>query len=331
MDESQPQDQQPAPSPEALPSFRLRRRRFSVWRAFLLLLFLVVAACLAGFGYLYATNPSVRAITRTVLTGRLSPARAFPGRRAVTMLVLGRDIDVGHHGQVLQTRGRTDLILATRIGFDPRRAVMVSIPRDLLVMIPGHSGLHKVNAAHAYGGPELTCQTVADNLGIQCGYYVALNFGAVAKTIDALGGVSLYVDQQMDYDDNWGNLHIHLKPGYQHLNGTQAVGFARYRKSNTGHGVTDLKRIERQHRLATALAAEIKQPRTWLRLPAVLEMTRRGVTTNLSFDQLACLAWTLTRLPQGAITTKLLPVQPAGNNLVTDSPGPDGFGYLLEP
>jgi len=337
MDEPRPPDPEPAadqpapPAPEASPPVRLKRRRLSPWRVALLILFVIAAACLLTFGYFYATSPMVRALSRTVLTGKLSPQRAFAGRQAVTLLILGRDIDVGRKGQVLETRGRTDLILATRLAFDRRRCVLVSIPRDLLVEIPGHPGLHKINAAHAYGGPELTCRTVAEDLGIRSDHYLVLNYGAVAKAIDVIGGVSVYVDQRMDYDDNWGNLHIHLKPGRQRLDGRQAVGFARYRKSNSGRGTTDLKRIERQHRVATALAAEIRQPRTWLRLPRVLELTRQGVTTDLSFDQLACLAWTLMRLPQGAITARALPVRWSGHNLAPESDASDDYSYLLEP
>ena len=52
--------------------------------------------------------------------------------------------------------------------------------------------------------------------------------------VDALGGVDVNVEHEMHYDDNWGHLHVHLKPGFQHLNGDQAVGFARYRHGNAG-------------------------------------------------------------------------------------------------
>ena len=337
MDEDRPPDQEPTPEEtpalyaEALAEPLPRRLRLRVRRVMALLAAAVLAAAAAVCGYFYATNSAVRALTRTVLRGGLSPKRAFADRDGVTLLVLGRDVDIGPNGQVLDTPGRTDLILAVRMDFSRGRVVLLSIPRDLLVAIPGRSGRHKINAAHAYGGAELTRRTVAENLGIQSDYCVAVNYDAVAEAIDALGGVSVYVDQPMDYDDNWGNLHIHLEQGRRRLNGEQAVGFARFRKSNTGQATSDLKRIQRQHRLAAALAAELRQPRAWLRLPEVLETTRQGVATNLSFDQLACLAWTVARLPQDAMTTQMLPVRPTPQGLVLESDAPEDVSALLAP
>lgn len=338
MDEQRPPDEEtpgrpPAPEPQPWPDEGIRppRRRLRARRLFLLILFAVAAACALGFGYFYATSPGVRAVTRTVLTGRLSPRRAFAGRDQITLLILGRDLDTGPKGKVLPTRGRADLILALRLDFASQRAVLLSIPRDLLVQIPGRSGRHRINVAHALGGPRLTKRTVASALGIRCDHYLVANYEAVAGAIDAIGGVSVHVDQPMDYDDNWGNLHIHLKQGHQRLDGGQAVGFARFRRSNTRPASSDLVRIKRQQALAMALAAEFRRPRTWLRLPHALDVTRRGIATDLSFDQLACLGYTARRLPRGAISLKTLPARPTPRGLVLDPDAPDDFSYLLQP
>ena len=181
----------------------------------------------------------------SAMIGRLTPGRAFPGRTQVNVLLLGRDLDRDRHGQVVKTNGRTDTIILAHYDFADKCVNMLSIPRDTRVAIP-HHGHHKINAAHAYGGPNLACRTVEGLLGVHPDDYIVVDFEGFEKAVDLMGGLTLTVDKKLDYDDNWGGLHIHLQPGRQLLNGKQAIGFVRYRKSKDGHADTDIERIARQ-------------------------------------------------------------------------------------
>ncbi len=159
----------------------------------------------------------------------------LPTGRILRVVIIGAD---DRDGEV----GRSDTLMVASINPSLKKVAFLSIPRDLRVHIPGH-GLDKINAAFAEGGHELTIATVRELLDEDTDYYVKVNFEGFVKVVDTLGGVDITVPdiegprtngvhRGINYDDNWGNLHIALKPGRQHLNGKQALGFVRYRKSN---------------------------------------------------------------------------------------------------
>jgi LCP family protein required for cell wall assembly len=189
--------------------------------------------------------------------------------------------------------------MLAHIDFQNRSANILSIPRDTLVSIPGYKRKRRINAANALGGPELAQATITDFLGVSPDYYMLTNFQGFAKAIDDIGGVTINVDKQLDYDDNWGQLHIHLKPGVQHLNGEQAMGFVRYRHSNKGGGDSDFVRIARQQALLTAVKSKIANPGVLVRVPRVLDGIREDVDSNLTTSQMVCLARFMKSLPKG--------------------------------
>ena len=172
----------------------------------------------------------------------------------MNLMVIGHDCDYNDKDQVIKTQGRSDMLMEAHLDFDRKTVTLLSIPRDTRAAIPGH-GVSKINAAHFYGGPSLTEKTVEANFGVPSDKFIALDFQGFEKAIDLLGGVDLKVDRKMDYDDNWGHLHIHLKPGMQHLNGQQAMGFVRFR-----HADSDFVRIQRQQTLLAALKAKLARP-----------------------------------------------------------------------
>lgn len=221
-----------------------------------------------------------------------TPERQFPDRTSLNVLVLGVDHDYDNKAQIIRTSpGRSDSILVARVDFVQKKIAALTIPRDTAVHIPGRRGIHKINAAHAFGGPELTIETIETVFGIPIDAYVVLNFEGFQKIVDAIGGVYINVEKQLDYDDNWGKLHIHLKPGYQHLNGYQAMGYVRMR-----HSDSDYMRSKRQHQFLEALRTKLKNPATFSVLPRVVDtladslkhgfMTRDQMFTLANFARL---------------------------------------------
>jgi len=91
----------------------------------------------------------------------------------------------------------------------------------------------KINALIGKGGEKMVIDMVEDITGLPVDYYVTLNFKGFREIVDTLGGVEINVPFDMDYDDPYQNLHIHLKKGKQVLDGKKAEQFVRYRKATT--------------------------------------------------------------------------------------------------
>jgi LCP family protein required for cell wall assembly len=296
--------------PYTIPPPKPQRRflpRLLKWLFLLLLL-----APLATFVLLYATSRSVRDALTAMARGELSPAVSFPGRTQINLLILGRDRDIDNHKRVLKTRGRSDLIMLTRMDFANQAAYVLSIPRDTWVRMPGSPHHAKINAAFAIGGARYAARAVEELVGVRPEYMATLDYHGFVKAIDALGGVDMDVDRNMDYDDDWGDLHIHLRKGQQRLNGREALGYVRFRHSDTGAADSDFKRAERQQRLVAAIKERVKNPLTWLRLPYAVDAVRPSLSTNLSFGQLLCVGAFVPRVPRPNLRLLSLPARSSG-------------------
>jgi LCP family protein required for cell wall assembly len=269
-------------------------------------------------GVVTATSRSAREALGALVRGELSPAVSFPGRTEINLLILGRDRDINNRKQVMKTRGRSDLIMLTRVDFEDRAAYLLSIPRDTWVRLPGSQRRSKINAAYAIGGARYAARAVENLVGVRAEYMLTIDYKGFAKAIDALGGVEVYVDRNMDYDDNWGDLHIHLKKGHQRLNGEQALGFVRFRHADRGPADSDFKRAERQQRLMTALKAKLRNPLTWPRLPYALDAVRPYLSTNLTFPQLLSLGAFVPQVPPPNLRMVTLPARSSGAAVYAD-------------
>ncbi|KQR40908.1 LCP family protein [Deinococcus sp. Leaf326] len=176
---------------------------------------------------------------------------------------------------------RTDTLILAQ--FRPNGEVrMLSIPRDTVVDIPGY-GRAKINGANVHGGPEMVKAAVQSLTGVPVDGYVFLAVSALRDLTNSVGGVNVTVDKAMKYDDNAGNLHIDLQPGRQRLSGEQMEGYLRFRKDNTG----DLGRVGRQQEFLTAVAAKMKNPLNWWRLPGMVGTTYNNTRTDLTRRQVA--------------------------------------------
>lgn len=199
------------------------------------------------------------------------------------ILLLGTD----DRGELGDTYSRTDSMIILSVNPATKEAKLTSLMRDTWVSIHGRSSKAKLNAASVYGGPELTMRTINECFGMNISDYVLVNLSGLADVIDALGGVDLDVTEAERKALNKGlfDLSLTSESGMEkleesgenvHLNGNQAVAFARIRKIDT-----DYRRTERQRMVLTAIAAKLKEQNDIGTLAAVVEKLLPHVATNL--------------------------------------------------
>lgn len=150
---------------------------------------------------------------------------------------------------------RTDTIMIMHVPLIGT-PTLISIPRDSWVGIPGY-GENKINAAFAYGGPELLITTVEAATGLHIDHYVEIGFAGVANTTDALRGVKLC--PKRNYKDV--NSGLNVKKGCQTMAGKQALAYVRMRYADPRG---DLGRVDRQQEYMAAVAKKAMNPITWL-------------------------------------------------------------------
>jgi len=237
-------------------------------------------------------------------------------RQRTNVLIMGLDRTVSERNpNVVYPVTRTTTLVAA--SFDPasRRVYLLSVPRDTRTGIPGH-GTTKINAAHAYGGTRLSIRTVENVLGVRFPYYIELSERGFVRLIDAVGGVNVHIEKDLNYDDNWDGLHIHLKKGYRRLGGKAAMEYVRFRHDPLG----DIGRIKRGQQVMNALLDEFRQPRIVTHLPRMLRVFREDAQTNLSRAQLIALALFGAGLGPGGLVRETLPGSFGQSDWIPDLP-----------
>jgi LCP family protein required for cell wall assembly len=162
-------------------------------------------------------------------------------------------IDALHVGFDFGTLNSDSIMLLHLGGPKP---VLISIPRDSYVPIPGH-GENKMNAALAFGGPTLLIQTIENVTGLRINHYMGIGFGGLVSVVDKIGGVQMCFKTALD-DQNSG---LNLSAGCHNLNGTQALAFVRDRHS---FATEDLQRIQDQRAFLSALLKKATSPSVYL-------------------------------------------------------------------
>jgi polyisoprenyl-teichoic acid--peptidoglycan teichoic acid transferase len=233
------------------------------------------------------------------------PTFGWPFRVAgrTNVLVMGLDRTVSDQNpSIVYPASRTDTLIA--VSFDPagRKIHVLSIPRDTRAPIPGH-GTDKINAAYAIGKETLARRTVENFTGVTFPYYVTIRERGYVHLIDAVGGVTIRIDKDLNYDDNWDGLHIHFKKGNRRLGGKAAIEYARFRHDALG----DIGRITRQQQVIDALIAELRRPQVVSHAGRILRVFREDIDTNLRPEQLIALGWFSARVSKGAFERETLP------------------------
>lgn len=271
-----------------------------LFRGFFKLVFVLLffAMGVGMMAYWLASAETQTAVKKGV-QAMMNPSQvAFGQKSSLYILLCGIDYSYDSRAQRHTKDARTDTIMLVRVEPRAQELSLLSIPRDLLVEIAGTGGGYdKVNAAYSVGGIQATRQTLENFLKIKIDHYVVVKSDVVADMVDVLGGVPIKVEKQMDYDDNWAGLHIHLKPGEQTLNGSQTVGYLRFRNDEEG----DLGRIRRQQQFLGALIRELKKPGHWSQYKSLAETVRKKMKTDLSVDQMMALGKLYKNFPLGSM------------------------------
>lgn len=196
--------------------------------------------------------------------------------KRLNVLILG--IDDGDN-EFKDAPKRTDVMLLA--SFDPVKndVAILSLPRDTRVKIPGNQGLDKINHAYAYGGVPLAKKTVANLLMVPIHYYVLLNWQGFIDVIDIIGGIDYYVENDMDYEDPYADLAIHIEHGFQHMDGKKAGEYIRFRNDEMG----DIGRVQRQQRFLKALASEMFSIGNVVKVPTLINSVEKHLQTDMDF------------------------------------------------
>ena len=204
--------------------------------------------------------------------------------------------------------GRSDTLMLAAVDEVHGGVTLLSIPRDTRVEV-GSYGYDKINHAYAFGGHEMTLAAVSTLVGVPITHYVMIDTSAFERIVDAVGGVDIDVGKRMYYEDPWddnGGLVIDLQPGMQHLNGSQAIQYVRYRD-----GEGDIGRIARQQHFMRALLAQFLSPQVLPRLAAVIDEVKNAVETDLTTRQLLTLAKRLKGIGGDGMSMQMVAGTPA--------------------
>jgi len=192
--------------------------------------------------------------------------------------------------------GRSDTIMILHIPAGGGQPVLVSIPRDSYVNVPGH-GMTKINAAFAYGGPALLAETVQSATGLHINHFMDIGFGGFVNVVDAVGGVRMCLPAPI-HDQASG---LNLAAGCQVLSGGQALSWVRDRHS---FATSDLQREQDQRIFLAALLKKMTSTGVILNPFASLPAAS-GVASNLTVDQGAQLyqLWSVAQALRNPLNT----------------------------
>ncbi|MEV7785900.1 LCP family protein [Streptomyces sp. NPDC088106] len=308
---------------------------------------LVLGAGAAGWAYWHLSD-NISSVDINGALGDDRPARArttpSPGvtevplpTESLNILVLGSDSRSGEENQELgggeDGGARSDTAMVVHLDAGRTTATVVSIPRDTLVdrpscPLPDGESTRPVsgamfNTAYEVGGPVCAVKTVEALTDVRMDHYIEIDFAGFARLVDALGGVTVTTEEDIDDERS----HLTLEAGTHHLDGTDALALARTRYGIGGG--SDLDRIELQHRLVKALLEQIGR-QDLLTDPAHLYEVADAVTGSLTADtgldslgELTRFGQSLRGLLSAGVTTLTMPVLPAPwdrNRVVADEP-----------
>lgn len=211
-----------------------------------------------------------------------SAVQARGSRDVINILVCGEEA-------IHDDRGRTDSIMIATINQKDNNLRLTSIMRDTYVKIPGFQD-NKINAAYHNGGMKTLVATIKENFGIRMDGYVLVNFDSFQKIIDAIGGVDIELsEEEVSYLNRTNYIsdrsNHNLRVGVNHMNGNQALGYARVRYVSKDGVYGDFARTLRHRTVMTAIYKKMMKKST-LELVAMIPKIVPMLTTNIKKEEI---------------------------------------------
>lgn len=259
------------------------------FKSFLTTILVIIILALIGFaGYFYFLNDN-------------EEDEIDDGKENLQFLMLGVDSLDSREAD----NARSDTIMVVNVDCKSGKVNIISIPRDTYSSIKGYKKT-KINHSFKYGGSELTLDTVNNLLGTDIKYYVTVDYRFVEDVVDKIGGVTVDVPLDMNYEDPTADppLKIDIKEGTQTLKGNDAIGFLRYRK---GYPDADLGRVKAQQQFMSSLLSKMKEPKTLLKAPLLMSSYVNYSENNIPAKKLAKIAIKMRGITSEDIVTNTLP------------------------
>ncbi|MEU6613262.1 LCP family protein [Streptomyces parvus] len=304
-----------------------RRSHWLRWTA-LAASFLVLIAAGVGWWMYKKLDGNI-----TTDTGAVAELKAYEKERptpvvvdAQNILLIGSDSRAGDNRKYGRDDGgsqRSDTTILLHLAADRKSATAVSIPRDLMVEIPScrtaddkktRERFTQFNAAFELGGTACTIRTVERMTGIRVDHHMVVDFNGFKDMVDAVDGVEICLKEPINDKD----AHLELPAGRQTLNGEEALGYVRARKS-LGNG-SDTERMERQQQFLGALVNKMQSNGVLLnptRLYPVLDAATKSLTTDpglASLRDLYDLVRGMRDVPTEQVQFLTVPRQPYRND-----------------
>lgn len=258
---------------------RKRKRKLRILRVSLLAIFILLVGAGVYFYNVYndvvnAVDKMHKPISRTVSQKRTTEVK-FSKKDPITILLVGVDKRKGDSG-------RTDSMIVATVNPAKKTTTLVSIPRDTKTKIvstskPSKNRITKINAAYAYGGIEMTIDTVENFLNVPIDYYVQVNMEGFKDIVNAVGGIDVNNQYAFELDG------VTLKKGPQHLNGLQALEYARMRHEDPRG---DFGRQDRQKEVITKVIHKGASISTLTNYNHILTALEDNIETNLTMDDI---------------------------------------------
>lgn len=274
---------------------------------------IALVAVLVGGGTAFAfwlNNVQTRMNNRQVITPELQQSLATSSEDNAPatpndpyyVLLLGTD------GRPGETDYRADTIILARIDPPNKRVTLLSIPRDTMVEWKGTT--MKINGVHTYDGAAGMVQIVSEKCGVHISHYAEIAFDGLSTLADAMGGVTVDVDQHIKDTENFDDV-TELQPGVQTLNGAQALFYCRCRRFPDG----DYTRMRHQRTFIKAMLNQLLETDDPTKIVSLVDATADVISTDLSVSDIVTLASEMVGMDtENDIYTAYVPSEPKDVN-----------------
>lgn len=286
---------------EVLKKRRRYRMRY-IYRPFLVLALITVLIFSVSFfdkGLLGKWGPYLGRVVGDAVAGAATATGILPNNAGLNILIIGNNArDAGNALSLGTAGGQADILIVAHINVKKHQITLISVPRDTLIAMPGwNEPIPKIKCAFYLGlqtnpadGPAMAMKYVSGLTGMPISNYVAIDFHGFEDAVNAVHGIRIDVPARL-YDP----LHsgANLYPGWQILNGEEALAYVRIRQNEAGNGyrINDFQRQRAELQVLDALKKKVYDSYSNIsELSKLIQILNKDVTTNLNMRQIISLA-----------------------------------------